>query len=89
MAKLYNSNLLHKELEWLDKEIAKEKVIEEKVESQQKTGYHVNPDTGKIVYVKPDRKSIKKIKLPKRRVVKRIRIKKSKSLNSPATLGKE
>ena len=24
MAKLYNSNILHKELEWLDKEIAKD-----------------------------------------------------------------
>jgi hypothetical protein len=90
-SKLYHSNLLEKELEWLEKEIAKEIEIEEKVESQTKTGYHVDPNTGKIVRVEPERKVLKKIKKikPRRRVVKRIRIKKAKALNSPLILGKE
>jgi len=46
--------------------------------SQKTYGYYVNPNTGKLVS-----------KQPKRKVVKTIRIKKSKSLNSPVTLGKE
>jgi|TARA_Y100000401_G_scaffold68240_1_gene54680 hypothetical protein len=79
-SKLYHSNILQKELEWLEKEIAKEEAVEEKVEAQQKSGYHVDPETGKIVYVKPQHKAIKKITLPKRRVVKRIRIKKKRKL---------
>ena len=69
-SKLYHSNILQKELEWLEKVIAEEKVVEEKVEAQQKSGYHVDPE----------HKAIKKITLPKRRVVKRIRIKKKRKL---------
>ena len=52
---------------------------EKKYKNSQKTyGYYVNPDTGKLVSEQPRRK-----------VVKTIRIKKSKRLNSPVTLGKE
>ena len=86
-SKLYHSNILQKELEWLEKAIAEEEKIAEKVEAQQKSGYHVNPDTGKLVYVKPQHKSIKKIKLPKRRVVKKIRIKRSESFKKTPDIG--
>lgn len=70
---------MDRELKELRRLIAEEK--EEKIHrnSQEAYGYHVNPKTGKLVSSQP----------PRRRVVKVIRLKKSKSLNSPVVLGKE
>ena len=72
---MVKSKFMQSELEWLN-DLIEQKKEEKKV--QKKYGYHVDVETGKIVYTK--RKS---------KVVKTIRIKKSESLNRPLTLGKE
>ena len=76
---MVKSIFMQKELNEL-KKIIEEKGEKEKVHtnSQETYGYHVNPKTGKLVNSQP-----------KRRVVKTKRIKKSKSLNNPITLGME
>lgn len=72
------STFMERELKELKLLIKEDKEEEKHMESQQTYGYQVNPLTGKLVSNQP-----------KRRVVKTIRIKKSKSLNSPIALGKE
>jgi|8_EtaG_2_1085327.scaffolds.fasta_scaffold132767_2 hypothetical protein len=53
---------MSKELLWLEQMI-KEGEEEKKVETLQlKSGYHVNPLTGKLLYVEPKHKVVKRIK---------------------------
>ena len=72
------STFMERELKELKLLIEEDKEEEKHIESQKTYGYQVNPLTGKLVSNQP-----------KRRVVKTIRRKKSKSLNSPIALGKE
>jgi hypothetical protein len=72
---MVKSKFMQAELEWLTEIIEKKK---EEIKVDKKYGYHVNIETGKIVYTKR-----------KDKVVKTIRRKKSESLNRPLTLGKE
>jgi len=76
---MVSTEFLKEELARLNKEIAKDKEDKEALKSQQKYGYQVDPETGRL----------KNIEEPKRRVVKRIRINKAKALKRPLTLGKE
>ena len=56
------STFMSKELAWL-KALIKEEELAKKVEIlQTKSGYHVNPQTGKLIYVKPKRRVVKRIK---------------------------
>ena len=51
-----------KEKAWLD-QVIREQEEEKKVEALQlESGYHVNPKTGKLMYVKPKRRVVKRIK---------------------------
>ena len=75
---MVKSTFMQRELEELRASIEEKKEATKHVNSQNTYGYHVDPTTGKLVNNQP-----------KHRVVKTIRVKKSKSLNNPVTLGKE
>ena len=73
------TSFLRKELARLRREIAEDKEDDKLLKSQQKFGFQVNPETGKLIHIEE----------PKRRVVKKIRINKAKALKRPLTLGNE
>ena len=72
---------LKKELNRLRREIAEEKEDNKLLEAQQTYGYQVNPETGKLMNIRE--------REPKRRVVKKIRIKKSESFKKTPDIGEE
>tara|TARA_R110000824_G_C14856150_1_gene640647 strand:+ start:351 stop:581 length:231 start_codon:yes stop_codon:yes gene_type:complete len=72
------STFMQKELDELRSAIQERREEKLHTNSPEAYGYHVNPKTGKLISSQP-----------RRRVVKTIRLKKSKSLNNPIPLGKE
>tara|TARA_Y100001951_G_scaffold16877_1_gene12011 strand:+ start:1283 stop:1519 length:237 start_codon:yes stop_codon:yes gene_type:complete len=70
---------LKKELNRLRREIAEEKEDNKLLEAQQTYGYQVNPETGRLMNIRE----------PKRRVLKKIRIKKSESFKKTPDIGEE
>jgi len=67
------------ELNRLRRGIAEEKEDNQLLEAQQTYGYQVNPETGRLMSIRE----------PKRRVVKKIRIKKSESFKKTPDIGEE
>ena len=75
---MVKSKFMQSELKALKILIEEDKEETKHMNSQNTYGYKVNPLTGKLISEQP-----------KRRVVKTIRLKKSKSLNNPIALGQE
>ena len=73
------STFMQVELNRLRREIAEEKEDNKLLEAQQTYGYQVNPETGRLMNIRE----------PKRRVVKKIRIKKSESFKKTPDIGEE
>lgn len=73
------STFMQAELNRLRREIAEEKEDNKLLEAQQTYGYQVNPETGRLMNIRE----------PKRRVVKKIRIKKSESFKKTPDIGEE
>ena len=64
---MVKSKFMQSELEWLS-ELIEQKKEEKKV--QKKYGYHVDVETGKIVYTKRKSKVVKTIRIKKKRKLK-------------------
>jgi hypothetical protein len=73
------STFMQVELNRLRQEIAEEKEDNKLLVAQQTYGYQVNPETGRLMSIRE----------PKRRVVKKIRIKKSESFKKTPDIGEE
>ena len=64
---MVKSKFMQSELEWLN-DLIEQKKEEKKV--QKKYGYHVDVETGKIVYTKRKSKVVKTIRIRKKRKLK-------------------
>tara|TARA_R100000458_G_scaffold48592_1_gene47722 strand:+ start:718 stop:912 length:195 start_codon:yes stop_codon:yes gene_type:complete len=64
---MVKSKFMQSELEWLN-DLIEQKKEEKKV--QKKYGYHVDVETGKIVYTKRKSKVVKTIRIKKKRKLK-------------------
>jgi hypothetical protein len=64
---MVKSKFMQSELEWLS-ELIEQKKEDKKV--QKKYGYHVDVETGKIVYTKRKSKVVKTIRIKKKRKLK-------------------
>ena len=64
---MVKSKFMQSELEWLN-DLIEQKKEEKKV--QKKYGYHVDVETGKIVYTKRKSKGVKTIRIKKKRKLK-------------------
>jgi hypothetical protein len=64
---MVKSKFMQSELEWLS-ELIEQKKEDKKV--QKKYGYHVDVETGKIVYTKHKSKVVKTIRIKKKRKLK-------------------